>query len=321
MTKNWLWALVAGVTMGTVFGACGDPGTETLACASDGECLEGEVCIVGTCVVTCESGADCPDSAKTCGDFARADGTTAKVCQCVTDELCNSDGLTGLVCQPFKLCTARCDEGFACPSGTTCNAEGKCDAAAVCTTNDDCETGETCNTETGACEATAACDPAATTIGANGGESTCSYGEACASDGSCVAVEQGTCTQASGAPAWSSADTGRPVITNVTAVGFATSNTMDECGDGGPKSHFTVEFYSPTPLFESGLIATYGQQINIRSSTNFVNPAFEVTMVPVGAKVGQFTVGICGRQTGTAAIYVELPGAPTQVSNTACVTW
>lgn len=307
MTKNWMWALVAGAMAGVVFGACGEGTGQDLTCTADTDCLEGEVCAGGVCAVTCTAGADCPDSAKTCETSTlAAEGT--KVCQCATDALCNSEGATDLICQTeFKLCTPKCgtDTGYSCPTGFSCTAEtGQCAPEAV--------------TET--------CDPASTEVGANGGQDTCAYGEYCATAG-CTEVTQGTCAMASGAPAWSSASTGNPVIFNVTAQRFATSSKMNpaECGDGGPKTEVTVNFYSATPLFNTTTFATWKSQVHVKFGGGFLNPAFEVSsfMPTAGAKVGTFKFGVCGpaANSGSGAVYVNLPGNTGAVSNTACFTY
>ena len=245
-----------------VFAACGEGiGPGGAGCTSNADCATTEICHpqAQVCVQTCTSSADCPDSAKTCEAISATD--TNMICKCTTDALCASGDVLGssAICSDaFEVCVTKCGSNTDCPSGFECETStGECKSAA-CTTNTDCASGQTCNTTTGQCEAAAACDSNATTIGSNGGPSTCSYGQECQS-GSCVTVEQGTCSQASTAPAWTAATTGRPVITNVTAVGSATSNSTTECGDGGPKTEFTVSFYSATPLFNTGTFATWKQ--------------------------------------------------------------
>ncbi|MGA9522633.1 MAG: hypothetical protein WBV82_14295 [Myxococcaceae bacterium] len=82
-----------------------------------------------------------------------------------------------------------------------------------------------------------------------------------------------------------------------------------------------MSFYSATPLFNTGTFATWKLQVNARFTGGWENAAFEGAMVPVNANVGMFTFGVCGRDSGTGAIYVELPGQPNATSNAACVTW
>lgn len=330
MMKNWLWALIAGVTMGTVFGACGDGlEGESLACSADTDCLEGEVCVAGTCAVTCESGDDCPSSAKTCGDFT-ANGTTQKVCQCSTDQLCNSEGAVDLVCQPFALCTPKCgtDTGYSCPTGFSCDdTTGKCAASAGCQTNADCASGETCNDQ-GVCEAATACDPNSTTVDpTTKGISTCEYGEFCqaGSPNTCAAVPNETsasCADAAGAPTWNASAEEAPVIRSVTAVKMNSTDPTTECAGGEAAIELTISYYSPTPLFTGNDFTAFANQIKWKNRASFNNAQFPLSMMTAGQNAGTFKVGVaCGQatQAGDTPVVVYLTDSTgARTSNVVC---
>lgn len=123
-----LWA-VAGVAALLSLGGCGETFDGPVSCSNDGDCLEEEVCLteVGVCAPTCDSAADCPDSAKVCAAIA---GSQQKVCQCSTTPLCNSDAPpdSDLVCSAdVGVCLTSCTAGGSCPSGFDCDtASGEC---------------------------------------------------------------------------------------------------------------------------------------------------------------------------------------------------
>ncbi|AKJ02413.1 hypothetical protein ATI61_108200 [Archangium gephyra] len=118
--------LAALGAMSMVLTGCPDGGRESLTCTADTDCIEGEICHPGAkvCVQTCTSGADCPESSKTCEVISSTNST--KVCQCSTDALCQRDerisDASGLKCSTtHKVCT----DGDTTPTPTTCSGEGQ----------------------------------------------------------------------------------------------------------------------------------------------------------------------------------------------------
>jgi hypothetical protein len=139
--------------LGLTLAACGGGGREDLSCDSDASCLENETCHpqAKVCVQTCSTGADCPESAKTCEAISATVAT--KVCKCSTDALCQRDtsvtDASTLTCDTtYKVCKSgtgtpgptpgascsgssqsTCGYGQFC-NGTTCAAAPE--AAATC---------------------------------------------------------------------------------------------------------------------------------------------------------------------------------------------
>lgn len=111
---------------GSAGGNVGGGGGSGAACVSDANCGLGFMChpVLGQCVASCTSGADCPSSAKACATIAgQAPGTGGLrgFCQCATDALCSAQ-TANAVCQPVtKQCSVKCPT-LACPTGLTCEA-------------------------------------------------------------------------------------------------------------------------------------------------------------------------------------------------------
>lgn len=192
--RKMMVMLAAVSTMSLALTACGDDATTAETCSSDTDCASG-FCntAASVCMETCESASDCPDTEKECAPLAGATNT-AKVCQCKTNQLCNEDDSTSLVCGTVSK---RCEE-----PGT----------ATGCTTDAQCTGGNICDTATGQCK------PAATTCSGEG-KSTCAYGSYCAS-GTCTAVPAPVCDNFNPAkggkqPVWTTASTG-PIIYSIT---------------------------------------------------------------------------------------------------------
>lgn len=119
----------AGRTCDTATGQCKVKEVRSPTCMDSVDCLASELChpTAKVCVQTCVSGADCPDSAKTCDVLSGTD--SRKVCKCSTDALCNADsGTSELVCSiPDALCTPKCTEDAACGAEHVCDtATGHC---------------------------------------------------------------------------------------------------------------------------------------------------------------------------------------------------
>ncbi|NOK09467.1 hypothetical protein [Corallococcus exercitus] len=201
--RKMMVMLAALSSMSLALTACGDDATTAETCTSDTDCSS-NFCntAAGVCMDTCESGSDCPDAEKNCAPLAGATNT-AKVCQCQTNQLCNSGDSTTLVCGTVSK---RCEE----PGSNT-----------GCTKDADCAAGNTCNTTTGVCS------PAATTCSGEG-QSTCAYGSYC-SGTTCAQVPAPTCPNLQGKPAASfdpATGTGN-IIYSVTKEIFGTACGTD----------------------------------------------------------------------------------------------
>ncbi|NPC73066.1 hypothetical protein D7Y27_06210 [Corallococcus sp. AB004] len=202
--RKMMVMLAALSSMSLALTACGDETTTVDSCTSDTDCSSG-FCntAAGVCMDTCESGSDCADSEKNCAVLAGS-SNTQKVCQCQTNQLCNSGDTTDLVCGTVSK---RCEEPGSTPEG--------------CTKDADCGAGNTCNTTTGVCS------PAATTCTGEG-QATCAYGSACFG-GTCSAPPAPTCSNLQGKPAASfdpATGTGN-IIYSVTKEIFGTACGTD----------------------------------------------------------------------------------------------
>ncbi|MFP2906031.1 hypothetical protein ACLESD_13420 [Pyxidicoccus sp. 3LFB2] len=116
-------------TCDTATGQCRAPVERDLSCTHSSDCHSTELChpTAGVCVKTCESSADCPDTAKLCSVLSATD--PRKVCKCSTDMLCNGDsGTEELVCSSLDaVCTLKCTGDADCGTGRTCDtATGQC---------------------------------------------------------------------------------------------------------------------------------------------------------------------------------------------------
>lgn len=219
--RKMMVMLAAVSTMSLALTACGDDATAAETCTSDTDCASG-FCntAASVCMETCESAADCPDTEKECAPLAGATNT-AKVCQCKTNQLCNEDDSTSLVCGARSK---RCEE-----PGT----------ATGCTTDAQCGSGNTCDTTTGQCK------PAATTCSGEG-KSTCAYGSACYNS-TCAAPPAPTCDNYQAFPNKSALGTTGPIIFK---VGNTTATTdTNFCTAAQPKRvKVTISAYSNSPF-------------------------------------------------------------------------
>jgi hypothetical protein len=186
--RKTMMMLTALSALSLVMTGCPSDEEGSLTCATDADCIEGEIChpAAKTCVQTCTTPSDCPSSARADCTAVSA-GSSTKVCNCATDPLCNSEGATGLVCSTLdKVCTPKCTTDTDCGAGRTCDtATGQCKAGggATCTYGT-CATGEICGATTNKCEAGATCTGEA--------QSTCGYGQYCGT-GKCQEVAKPTC--------------------------------------------------------------------------------------------------------------------------------
>ncbi|MDY7229822.1 hypothetical protein [Hyalangium rubrum] len=253
--RKTLWMLTALSAMSLVMTGCPeDGGGDSLTCTSAADCLESEIChpTAKVCVQTCDSGSDCPDTAKTCKEVSTTDST--KVCQCATDTLCNTGRETAdLVCSTLdKVCTEKCTSDAACGAGRTCDtATGQCKAGSTgptCTYGS-CASGEVCGITSGKCEQAATCTGEA--------QSTCTYGQFC-STGRCADVAKPTCGNLEGKAAVNftpSSGTGN-IIYNVAKVSFAADPTGCPGSTNPVKVVPRISFYAKegtVPATEEGL--------------------------------------------------------------------
>lgn len=158
--RVWVFPLAAAVLLG---GACksshsaGGHNTVTaVACSTDADCANGDVCDSGYCLTligtSCASNADC----------ATGDACDVAAGQCVAGGLgCASDA--------------------DCATGEVCDGSGSCVPGSIggCTSDADCASGETCDTNTGTCSG-----------GSSGG--CVASGGACSSNSDCCTMSDGT---------------------------------------------------------------------------------------------------------------------------------
>ncbi|WP_375757954.1 hypothetical protein [Corallococcus exercitus] len=286
--RKMMVMLAALSSMSLALTACGDDATTAETCTSDTDCSS-NFCntAAGVCMDTCESGSDCPDTEKNCAPLAGATNT-AKVCQCQTNQLCNEDDSTSLVCGTVSK---RCEEPGSTP--------------AACTKDADCGAGNTCNTSTGVCS------PAATTCSGEG-QSTCAYGSYC-SGTTCTAVPAPTCenfdpTKGGKTPVWNAGTSTGPIIYNVTRVSVGSDSF---CTSPQVTFKARVKAYIPSsssttfPTQKSGLpglfyVTVNGQEL---SGPDLIRPSEYATSN--GGKTAEFTMNFC-RPQGSTTLSVGL---------------
>ncbi|NOK19380.1 hypothetical protein [Corallococcus carmarthensis] len=236
--RKMMVMLAALSSMSLALTACGDDATTAETCTSDTDCSSG-FCntAAGVCMDTCDSGSDCPDSEKECAVLAGSSNTTQKVCQCKTNQLCNSDDSTSLVCGTVSK---RCEEPGSTPEG--------------CTKDADCGAGNTCNTTTGVCS------PAATTCSGEG-QAACAYGSYCGGT-TCTAVPAPTCvnfdaSKGGKAPVWNVSSSTGPIIYSVTKLTWGADVVSPAWCATGDTLRVQVKAYATTagtfPQQKSGL--------------------------------------------------------------------
>jgi hypothetical protein len=255
----------------------GCPGDEerSLTCATDAECIEGEIChpTAKACVQTCATNDDC--STRKCE--AVSSSVATKVCKCSTDQLCTSDFGTELVCSTLDtVCTSKCTSDAACGTGRTCDtATGQCKAGGG-------NTGDTCTGE---------------------GQATCSYGQFCSAS-KCTAVSAPTCAnfnpqQGGKTPVWNATSSTGPIIFETTQVSFAADSFCS--GDATPK--LRVKAYTSTGTFPAskdnlnGLfyVRVNGTEVN---GKDLIRPS--EYSVSADGKTATFTMNFCPGASATA---------------------
>ncbi len=329
--------VVAALAAAATFVACGEteetpPGSTT--CVADSDCAEGEGChpSAKVCLKTCTQTSDCADdqTQANCGPVKNADGTdsTTKFCKCSTDQLCNADDTTDLICSNISnACSEKCTTNADCSNfgaGATCDtATGQCELQATpttCTKDEECTdaTKPFCDTATGACVATQPipkCDPTKTAPGANGGPDICKAGEYCNASQECVPAK-GTCeaaTKFATAPTAAS-----PTVFNVQIDSAANRTGAPNC-TGGNVTAFKASWYDP-----EGDVNTTGtySKINRVSKAGVKAPTYEKTSITKNAdgKSGTLTFELCDDQKGNAQGVIVTDQA-SNTSNVACYTF
>lgn len=277
MQIKTIWMLAALSAMSLVMTGCPEDGEGSTTCASATDCLESEIChpTAKVCVTTCASAADCPDTAKNCAAVSATD--TTKVCQCSTNELCNKDTETDLVCSTLdKVCTTKC------------------------TTDASCGTGRKCNTTSGQCEA-GGTNPGDSCVGE--GKSTCAYGQYCTAS-KCAAVPAPTCAnfnpaQGGKTPVWTTASTG-PIIYEVSQVSFANDTFCQGAGDVTAKARvkaYTTGTSFPTAKADlNGLMYVRVNGTELQGD-DLIRPS--EYSVSADGKTATFTMNFCPGATAT----------------------
>lgn len=123
-----LLALCAGCAQG-----------EGASCASDDECLTGQICQSERCATLCETNDDCSAGRRCQSGVCTVPASCRSAEDCRADEICEN-----------RLCevqTPECSADRDCPPGQQCN-DGACEPAGIidveCITRADCEAGESC---------------------------------------------------------------------------------------------------------------------------------------------------------------------------------
>ncbi len=193
-------ALLLCAMVAVALSGCGDTMGGGTGCKADADCGVGKMChpTLKSCVASCTGASDCPDGEKTCSTGL---GSTAKFCQCSTNELCAAK-TAGNVCNGSTLtCTAKCTSDSACSGGGKCNATtGVCGApmgggggdggmmmgGMACTDIGVCAAGQVCNFTTDKCQGAGSCNAA------NAQPDNCGTAGVC-NAGTCGQVAKATC--------------------------------------------------------------------------------------------------------------------------------
>jgi hypothetical protein len=274
--------LAALGAMGMMLTACGGDGRESLTCSTDADCLENEICH-----------PDAKVCAQTCPSGNGSDcPNSAKTCEAVsatnTTKICK--------CTPDTTFCAS-DERVSDASNLECSPTAK-----ICVPK-------------GTTPVETSCNPA-------NQPDTCSYGNVCSSStNKCEAAPEGTCTQATGAPAWNKTGGTAPVIVSATAEFLSSTNASTECGSGVSAALVTINYYAPGGLTTHTSFSDLTNHVKFRTASSFFGVNFSRQDPPAGATTqGTMKVGIaCGSSSRQAAIYIANESG--QTSNVVCVSW
>lgn len=287
--RKMMLVLTALGAMSGLMAGCGDDDTGGQGCTSNDDCAGTEIChpSAGVCVTTCESGSDCPDTAKTCAPLGgTSTQANTRICQCSTDVLCNGgtdSESTDLVCSDLDtVCVPKCDS------------------------NDDCGTGRVCDTASGQCEE----DDTTGGTCTGTGQSTCLYGQFCSS-GTCTDVPAPTCVNFDPArggkqPVWTISSTG-PIIYEITKLSWG-ADTVTPAFCTGDTLKVRVTAYQPAnssttfPQQKSGLNGLFYVNID-GDDTNgpgLIRPSEYSTSQ--NGKVATFTMNFCPQSLNSISI-------------------
>jgi hypothetical protein len=287
--RKTMMMLTALSALSVVMTGCPSDEEGSLTCATDADCIEGEIChpAAKTCVQTCTTPSDCPSSARADCTAVSA-GSSTKVCNCATDQLCNSEGATDQVCSTLdKVCTPKCTSDAACGAGRTCDtATGQCKAGGGGTT----------------CTGTA--------------QSTCAYGQFCSSS-TCTAapVAPATCQNlSSNRPNWSAASSNGPVIYSATTLRYETNSSNCQSGDAYVLSIRAYRTDANWPDTRAGLsgffyVNTGGVQSDIVNQGLLV-PNTGYNRNPNNQKDAEFQTYLCTNVSSVQAAYYFTGGNP-----------
>jgi hypothetical protein len=98
-----------------------DAGVDPIACVTDATCGSGMRChpVLGACVVACN---------EACAEYSqRVCDLATRVCSCVTDALCATQGNEATICSPVShRCVKPCSQNSDCSSGSCNTTIGEC---------------------------------------------------------------------------------------------------------------------------------------------------------------------------------------------------
>ncbi|MBE4750802.1 hypothetical protein G4177_21770 [Corallococcus sp. ZKHCc1 1396] len=257
-------------------GQCMPPEEPDLLCTTSADCLATELChpTAKVCVQTCVSGADCPDSAKSCGELSPTD--SRRVCKCSTDVLCN-EGLSTFerVCSVADaVCTPKCTADEACGVGQRCDtATGHCQAWGG--------TGAPCSGE---------------------GQSNCDYGTHFCSSNVCTPLWEPSCANYTNFPNKELLGTTGPILHGARQV--STSTDVAVCGAATPKRvDVALSAYSSWgfPASRSALSGFFGVRVDgaARNGLDFIFPGNNYTVLGADQKRVEIIVSFCAQPAST----------------------
>jgi hypothetical protein len=264
----------SGRTCDTATGQCGPRGIRL--CQLSSQCLASELChpTAGICVQTCVSGAECPDSAKTCATLSATD--SRRVCQCATDALCNAGGETAdQVCSDLdNVCVAKC------------------------TGDSDCGTERRCNPATGQCQEDSTHFPCT-----GEGQSICDYGTQHCVSGQCAPLPgPPSCLNYTNLSRKDDLGTTGPILYGVRLVGSVLDTNF--CAQSSPKRvRIALSAYNsrpfPTTRFElAGFFYVRGDGTRV-DGTQLVSPASAYTVTGENRERAELIVSLCVPQDST----------------------
>ncbi|RYZ42341.1 MAG: hypothetical protein EOO71_08355 [Myxococcaceae bacterium] len=244
-------------------------------CSTAADCLASELChpTAKVCVQTCLSGAECPDTAKTCDALSATD--SRKVCKCSTDALCNADGtafervcsIAEAVCIPKCTADAQCGEGQRCDTSTGhCKVRG--------------DTGAACSGE---------------------GQSNCDYGTHFCGSNVCMPVWEPGCLNYTNFPNKDMLGTTGPILYGARQVSTSTDSPL--CGAATPrlvKVAFSAYSSVPFPATKGALSGFFRVLVagTVRDGTQDV-PGSDYTVSGVNRERAELVVSLCTESTAT----------------------